>query len=182
MIIVDCCAETSLESRTDFQSCQTETMFCSPKWFLHSNQQLSSKKMPINSILICASFTIYLHTLNFLNNFMVVFWQLFQSIPSYFKCLSIWWIWSFLTMPCQRKLHPWIFFQPAGAAWRSHETDMSSKCWGSSFNSSLFGPGSWLRRRENFECHCLGHSFLLINTNWCHCLQQRSKQDFMDFV
>ena len=49
MIIVDCCAETSLESTTDFQSCLTETMFCFLKWFLRSNQQLSSQKMPITS-------------------------------------------------------------------------------------------------------------------------------------
>ena len=50
MIIVDCCAETSLESRTDFQSCLTETMFCFLKWFLRRNQQLSSKKCPSLSL------------------------------------------------------------------------------------------------------------------------------------
>ena len=42
------CAETSLESRADFQSCLTDILFCFLNWSLRSNQQLSFKIMPIN--------------------------------------------------------------------------------------------------------------------------------------
>ena len=47
MITVDCCAETSLESQTDFQSFLTVILFCFLNWSLCSNQQLSFEIMLI---------------------------------------------------------------------------------------------------------------------------------------
>ena len=49
MIIVDCCSETSIESRTDFQYSLTAILICIVIWYLHNNQQLSSKNIPITN-------------------------------------------------------------------------------------------------------------------------------------